>query len=94
MPALNSGRWVFCDFQIGWAAAGAGVCMIEMAVGCISYGRLSAFFTGHVHPFHMPQTRITLLASDNEEKKRQRCPDTCLLPNWTPNRLFGMSTCQ
>ena len=28
---------------IGWTAAGAGVCMIEMAVGWISDGGLSAF---------------------------------------------------
>ena len=47
---LNSGRSVFCDLQIGWAAAGASVCMIEMAVCWISDGGLSAFLYGTYSP--------------------------------------------
>ena len=71
MRGLNGGSWVFCDFQlVGQLQALVYMCMIEMAVGWISYGGLSAFFTGHIHPFHIPKTRVTLLASDNEEKNQ------------------------
>ena len=72
MRALNSGSWLFCDFRIGWAAAGAGVCMIEMAVGWISDASMAGclHFSGHIHPFHMLQTRISSLASDKEEENQ------------------------
>ena len=83
MRALNSERRVFCDFQlVGQLQALVCAWLKWRWVAWAMAGCLCFYGTYKYSPFHIPQTRSTSLASDNEEKNHH--PPAPELDTWSP----------